>query len=316
MPGWVRVQNSPSVPLTELGGEYQGIATGLYGPGRNTPYRDQTALVLRRAQEIRPLDAAGRPSPDGKVVLLSIGQSTTAFHFQAFQNIVQADRRVNPRLVAVNGASDAMVAQEWAYGQRAWGTAASRLLAAGVSTRQVQVVWLKVAISYPHQFGSPLDAARRLADAMTTILQRAQAAYPNLKVAYITPRIYAGYAVRSASPEPYAYASGFGVRWLINRQRHRSPGLNADPTRGPVEAPALLWGPYVWADGARPNPDGFAWYPQDYRPDGVHPSASGSVKVAVALLDYLRKEPSARPWFLASTAHTNRLAALRPDRLG
>jgi hypothetical protein len=38
------------------------------------------------------------------------------------------------------------------------------------------------------------------------------------------------------------------VRWLIRDQIDGRPDLNPDPGKGPVKAPVLLWGPYLWAD--------------------------------------------------------------------
>src|SRR5262249_31128151 len=55
------------VPLTELAGEarYKGQDGGLYGGGRNEPPEGQQRAAMAAAGRIRPLDAQGRPSPDG-----------------------------------------------------------------------------------------------------------------------------------------------------------------------------------------------------------------------------------------------------------
>ena len=44
---------------------------------------------------------------------------------------------------------------------------------------------------------------------MATILNMAKERYPNLRVAYLSSRIYAGYATTPLNPEPYAYESAF-----------------------------------------------------------------------------------------------------------
>ena len=86
--------------------------------------------------------------------------------------------------------------------------------------------------------------------------------------------------------------------------------LNIDPEAGPIRAPVVLWGPYLWTDGARPRPDdGLAWLPRDVERDGMHPSASGRDKVARLLLDFFKTHPLAQPWF------TGRGLELKPAEL-
>jgi hypothetical protein len=83
------------------------------------------------------------------------------------------------------------------------------------------------------------------------------------------------------NPEPYAYEGAFVVRWLIQGQLKGDPSLNYDPAKGPVKAPLLLWGPYLWADGTTPRKrDGLIYAARDFDVDGTHPSESGRQKVA------------------------------------
>ena len=52
--------------------------------------------------------------------------------------------------------------------------------------------------------------------------------------------------------------------------------LNYDAARGPVKAPLLLWGPYLWGAGTTPRKsDGLVWLREDLSNDGTHPSDSG-----------------------------------------
>ena len=39
--------------------------------------------------------------------------------------------------------------------------------------------------------------------------------YPNLRLTYLSSRIYGGYAGGMLNPEPYAYEGAFTMRWLI-----------------------------------------------------------------------------------------------------
>ena len=77
------------------------------------------------------------------------------------------------------------------------------------------------------------------------------------------------------NPEPYAYESGFAVKWMVANQI-AGDSLNFDPGQGPVEAPWLSWGPYLWADGMEPRSDGLAWPCEYFQSDGTHPNASAS----------------------------------------
>jgi hypothetical protein len=89
------------------------------------------------------------------------------------------------------------------------------------------------------------------------------------------------------------------MRGVIRKQIGGDAGLNADPSKGEVEAPVLLWGPYLWAAGAAPRKsDGLAYLPEDFSGDGTHPSASGSAKVAKLLLEFFTNDPNAKPWFV------------------
>jgi hypothetical protein len=120
-----------------------------------------------------------------------------------------------------------------------------------------------------------------------------------LGLAYLSSRIYAGYASTQLNPEPYAYESAFPVRWLIEGQIANDPNLNFNPLKGEVKAPLLLWGPYLWADGIQPRQgDGLVWTRADLGPDGTHPSVSGRRKVADLLLTFFKTDTGTKPWFV------------------
>ena len=89
---------------------------------------------------------------------------------------------------------------------------------------------------------------------------------------------------------------------MIQEQIKGDPKLNFDPSQGPVMAPAVVWGPYLWADGVKPRAsDGLTWVRGDLAGDGTHPSIeSGRRKVADLLLKLLHENPLASSWYLAS----------------
>ncbi|MDB5307147.1 MAG: hypothetical protein JWO38_1349 [Gemmataceae bacterium] len=122
--------------------------------------------------------------------------------------------------------------------------------------------------------------------------------FPNLKIVYLSSRTYAGFATTYLNPEPYAYESGFSVKWLVEEQLKGDKVLNIDPAKGEVQAPWLSGGPYLWANGPAKNADGLAYDEADFGGDGTHPSASGVKKVAGQLLTVFKTDATAKVWFV------------------
>jgi hypothetical protein len=173
-----------------------------------------------------------------------------------------------------------------------------RLSSNGLTAQQVQVIWLKEARSSVQPDEVFPEDAQILQDQLRDIVQIAQTNFPNLKIIYLSSRIYAGYASTDLSPEPEAYQSGFGVKWLIEAQINGDPALNYDAAQGSVLAPWLAWGPYLWADGETPRSDGLIWRCSDFVDDGTHPSNDGAAKVAGMLQAFFRSEETAVPWYI------------------
>jgi hypothetical protein len=284
-------------PLTELSSAYHGEDGGLYGSGKNEPPSAHAALAEMAVAKIQPLDADGQPDANGKVVLMSIGMSNTTQEFSAFVSKANADGRKARHVVVVDAAQGGMDATDWANADaRPWSVATDRLRAAGVTPAQVQAVWIKQALKGP-QAGFPAEA-ERLRDRLREIVHIAKQKYPNLRAAWLSSRIYAGYARSRLNPEPYAYESAFAVRWLIQEQMRAAPALNADPAKGELKSPVLLWGPYLWADGATPRAgDGLTYAAGEFAADGTHPASAAREKVARLLLDFFTANPFAKPWF-------------------
>jgi hypothetical protein len=299
-----KVDTSGLKPLTELGAEtYQGHKGGLYPGGKNERPSAHERAGLALARQVRPLAAGGEPASNGKIVLLSVGMSNTTQVFSAFKKLADADRDKNPELVIVDGAQGGMTAariadpQDGASGTQFWRVVDKRLQAAGVTRQQVQTAWIKQADAGPSQ-GFP-GYAQKLQAELEKVVQAMRARFPNLKLVYLSSRTYGGYATTQLNPEPYAYESGFAVRWLIAQQLKRDPALNYDPAKGAVKAPWLSWGPYLWANGTKKRADGFSYEPGDFGPDGTHPSPAGQQKVARALLRFFKTDSTTRPWFVA-----------------
>lgn len=290
------------IPLDQMGAQeiYKGQDGGLYGGGKNQPPAAHLEAALAEVKQVVPRDAEGRPSAQGKIVLLSMGMSNTTMEFSRFKALADADPGKSASLVIVDGAQGGQDAERWNHNDaNAWSVVEQRLQTAGVAARQVQVVWLKQARMGPSRYGDFPKHTDELRGHMLGALQLARERFPNLRLAYLSTRIYAGYAATSLNPEPYAYESAFAVRDLIQAQMNCDARLNSDPARGDVKVPLLLWGPYLWTDGlAGRKSDGLIWTREDCANDGTHPSDSGRAKVAELLLKFFKTDTTARAWFL------------------
>jgi hypothetical protein len=289
-------------PLTELGtGSYQGEEGGLYGGGRNEPPPIHAEAARQEAAKIRPLDARGKPSESGSIGLLSVGMSNTTMEFSRFKAEADQDPAKSPRVAIVDGAQGGQTGTIWASPEaHVWTELDTRLDRAGVAAQQIQIVWIKQAEAGPARLGEFPAHARTLQAHLVSALNLLKQKFPNLRIAYLSSRIYAGYATTALDPEPYSYESAFSVRWLIRDQISGAPELNYNPARGEMKSPLLLWGPYLWADGMTPRKsDGLIWERKDLAAqDGTHPSGpSGQEKVARMLLEFFKTAPTTRDWF-------------------
>lgn len=313
--------DTTKVPLNDLGnGCYLQFRGGLYPNGANALTGAHLTAGVAAAALVAPLDVNGQPNAGGKYVLLSIGMSNTTQEFcddsaqprtcqaPSFMTQAAADAAVNrTTLVLVNGAYGGRAASSWVSASSAeydrirdtW------LTPLGLSEKQVQIAWVKVANPGPQ---AALPAAAADAYALETsigqIARALKSRYPNLRQVFLTSRVYAGYATSTLNPEPYAYESGFSVKWAIESQISQAAGDTGDPRAGNVRydtgvAAWMAWGPYSWAAGTRARSDGLIWVPADFGADGTHPAFSGRQKVGAMLLTFFKTSPVTSCWFLA-----------------
>ncbi len=277
-------------PLSELGtGTYKGFVGGLYPAGGNVEPTAHAAAGQSRAQAVTSLDTSGTPNAGGKVVLLSLGMSNTTQEFcsgsstttncssWSFMGQAAADPTVNHTTLAiVNGARGGQDAQAWDAATDAnYDTVRlNRLGPLGLNERQVQIVWVKQADAGPRDsLASAQSDAYQLESRLGNIARALRTHYPNLKMIFLSSRIYAGYATTTdARAGDLNYNSG--AAWLA-------------------------WGPYLWADGLTPRQaDGLVWQSTDFVQDGTHPSQSGQQKVATMLLAFFKTSPFTKCWFV------------------
>jgi hypothetical protein len=312
-----------ATPINDLGtglylNQYQG---GLYENGTNTVPSDHNTAGLTAAGRIQPLDGNGNPNASGKIVLLSIGMSNTSDEWcgvaggctvgtgPSFMVKAAADSAVNhASLVIVNGAEGGQAADSWTSPTDPnYTMVANRLASAGVTENQVQAIWLKQAHKMPTvSLPSTSADAYTLETDLGSILRAIKVRYPHIQAVFLSSRIYAGYATSNLNPEPYAYESGFSVKWLIQAQINQIRTGNIDPTAGDLNyntvAPWITWAPYPWASGTTPRSDGLIWVQSDFQSDGTHPATSGIDKVATMLMSFFKTSPYTQAWFTVGGA--------------
>lgn len=297
------------VPINDLGtGFYLGSQGGIYPRGSNVLPPSHFSAGLFAAVQVVPRDGQGSPSSTGKIGLLTIGMSNTQQESAFWGQMIASDSAVNPKLVFVNGAQGGQTAQiiadEFGAGAQFWANVNTFVANKGLTNLQVQAVWLKEANANPSN-GWPAYA-QGLRNNLITICGIINRRFPLCQLCYVASRTYGGYATTSLNPEPYAYQSGFSVKWLIESQINGNPllafggpaGTRLASTR--PRSPWLAWGPYFWADGITPRSDGLTWVRPDFGADGTHPSTQGAAKVAGMLMQFFKTDPTTRTWFLAN----------------
>ncbi len=281
---------------TAWGEKWQG---GLYPIGSNEIPESHKNKGIELAQQIQCLDTIGKLDVNnGKIVWLSIGMSNCTQETQQF--IPMANRYIekNPNLVFVDGAQGGQTAQvisaPWHSNyNNFWTVVNNRLAAAGVTSKQVQVIWLKEANQANNSpikthYDSLVVQFRRIANELQT-------RFPNVKICYLASRISGRYANTALNPEPYAYYTGWAIKKVIEDQINN----NSQLTIG-TKSPWLGWGIYMWSDGDIPqknNPDVFISCPSDLNSDGTHPSTIGAQKVGSLLLKFFSTDATSMPWF-------------------
>ncbi len=229
-PPLVKVDSSKLVPINELGNkEYKdGFKGGFYLDGKNERPKAHEEAGLRLAKSVQPLNADGKPDPNGRIVMMSVGMSNTSQASNGFQKALASTEGINPKFVFVNGAVGGQTAKitqstESDQGAKYWGIVDQRLKEAKLTREQVQIIWIKQADGGPNQ-GFPAYA-KKLEDELANLVKIFPKRFPNAKLVYLSSRTYGGYATTPLNPEPYAYESGFSVKWLIERQIKGGGGL-------------------------------------------------------------------------------------------
>ena len=148
--------------------------------------------------------------------MVSIGMSNTNYEFFTFLDQAHADAAVNPQLTLINGALPGQTSDIWADPNSApWQQLAVTLENYQVTAQQVQVAWIKETQTGGGDFPAKAEAIQ--AD-LEFIVRNLKSKYPNVKIAFLSSRIYSYTYFAGLSPEPNAYETGFSVKWLIEKQ--------------------------------------------------------------------------------------------------
>jgi len=141
--------------------------------------RSTESAGLRLLRQVPPLDAAGKPSPSGKIVLLASASSNTIQAFNGFSSWLPPEApTVNPQLVLVtapwaecrppgfqNPDDGATGTKYWKFDRR------EKLATYRVTREQVQVVWIKETDAGPYAAGFSAHTSRRCKANLRKVVQ-------------------------------------------------------------------------------------------------------------------------------------------------
>jgi len=168
-------------PVTDMTAtdRYEGEDGGLYGGGRNTPPDSHRRAADAELAKIHPLNNTGDVDEDGVIGFVAISMSNATQEFSRFKQVADRSPLKSSRVVIVDCAQGGQAMAEWAPPDtRPWEEARRRLNVAGVSPRQVQVAWIKLANKGPT--GSLEEHGRKLERDTLAVLHNAKAQFPNL----------------------------------------------------------------------------------------------------------------------------------------
>jgi hypothetical protein len=164
-----------------------------------------------------------------------------------------------------------------------------QLLLATMIKKKVTPAQVQVAIfsnSIRGQNKQYPDDVNEYVDYMEEYLEFLISIFDNLKMLFVVPPEYSGYASAAAPRhEPFVFREGMAVDQFVKRHYGET-------------GPWIGMGPYYWTNGLVPREDGLIWECKDVAlKDGVHPSTLGLVKTTDMLLRFFENSP-VTGWFL------------------
>lgn len=282
-------------------GEYQG---GLYPGGSNILSGPHLNKGKKISKSIKPLDSLGNVDYiNGKVIMACFGPSTAVQPFKQYQSELDTTTGLNNCFTTIlcnnNGGIEAMTIDNPSY----WTDIdIEKLNPLGITREQIQIGWMMNGSREDSIYTMPLQA-----DSIRNNYERTFQAllytYPNLKILYLSPPYYGGYADTlddkyAVNREPCSYHANFATKWVIEDQINGDPDLRY---RNPGKvAPYILWGPPIWADGMRANIwDGLFWDCADFRIDGagIHLNDQGKEILGSIIYKFFQNDIIASYWY-------------------
>jgi hypothetical protein len=274
------------------------------GPDVSTPFpmdRGDEGAATPGSYKGHWLRLVERPAPtitavNGVIGVVCVGMSNGVQECNRWiqQATTSWQNEVNPAVRIINCAVGGHAIERWtdpAFDATLWDHCIeNRLPAAGVRPDQVRVLYHKAANQFGAGTGGGQLPALPAANANYHLFianhqaftARVRTKFPAVQAVYTTGRSYGGFAA-AGSPrgEPQAYEESLALNsWL--RQNDSVAGV------------WYGWGPYIWAPSCTSgvqNGAGLCYNREDYRDDGVHPTATGELKIARLIHARFRREP-------------------------
>jgi hypothetical protein len=285
-------------------GRHEGFEGGLYADGKNTPHGAHAEALRRMCAAVQPLDAQGRPDPEGRIVVIGVGASVCRQIFEALEESGPSAVAKRPEVVFVNCARGGHDVNKISDPERRyWEYAKEAVTKAGFSPAQVQVAWYQSDDLRDTKDDFP-GRPRRLQESIARNMRELKSHFPNTRLCYHSARHTTAFMPddegKAKHAEPRPWHVGWSVKWLIEAQSGGATGLKFD---GPdAVAPLAAWATYFWTDADTPRADGYHWTRDMNVKDGVHLSAAGQTRVAGELLAFWRTNEFARMWFAGMRA--------------
>ncbi len=272
---------------------YKNQGPGLYKGSRNTPELTQKALIQKQIDLIRPLGVNGFPDDQGKIGFVYIGDSFTNGEFEMLSEYVDGNNQANKQLAIVDGSNKGLDVTQWEKSQFAWEHLKGKVEDKGMTTKQVQVLWINLGFgNYYDNIDTDIQAH---ADLLEKIIKNYLGKYPETKLIYLSSPRYSGLSKNPKFQEPWTYEAGFAVRELINRQEKGDLVFRESNTQLKSE-PALLWGPYLW-NGINSDDTQFNYKQENFEEDGITLTVQGKQRMSVDLFDFWSSYEFSKVWF-------------------